>query len=103
VYIGLGDTRYVEVSSIKLGEWRHYAAVYAADGSSFTMYVNGVQEAKTEHTGEARPAVANINGEALTLGQGLTLPHFSAEPEPFMTQNTPQSAPNTPYHPLSNP
>ena len=32
VYIGLGDTRYVEVSSIKLGEWRHYAAVYAADG-----------------------------------------------------------------------
>ena len=28
-------------------------------------------EAKTEYTGEARPAVANINGEALTLGAYL--------------------------------
>jgi len=26
---------------------------------------------------------------AMGLGQGLTLVHFSAQPEPFLTQNTP--------------
>jgi len=28
--------------------------------------------------------------------QGLTLVHFSAQPEPFLTQNTPLTSPSTP-------
>jgi hypothetical protein len=45
-----------------------------------------------------------------TSWQGLTLVHFSAQPEPFLTQNTPQTPPETPLHsmtplkhPLNNP
>jgi hypothetical protein len=30
-------------------------------------------------------------------GQGLTLLHFSPQPEPFLTQNTPCTPTNTPY------
>jgi hypothetical protein len=29
-------------------------------------------------------------------GQGLTHVHFPAQPEPFLTQNAPQSPPNNP-------
>ena len=29
-------------------------------------------------------------------GQGLTLVHFSAQPQPFLTQNTPYTPPTTP-------
>ena len=40
-------------------------------------------------------------------GRGLTLVHFSAQPEPFLAQNTSQTPPHTPLtpiiHPLSNP
>ena len=36
--------------------------------------------------------------------QGLTLVHLSAQPEPFLTNNTPSTPPNTPYkHPLNTP
>jgi len=35
--------------------------------------------------------------------EGLTLVHFSAQPEPFLTQNTPQTPPATPCHPLIPP
>ena len=40
-----------------------------------------------------------------TERQGLTLVHFSAQPEPFLTKNTPYSyAPhNTPRHLLNTP
>jgi len=38
-----------------------------------------------------------------TSRQGLTLVHFSAQPEPFRTQNTPRIPPNTSLHPLHNP
>ena len=42
-----------------------------------------------------------------TMRQGLTLVHFSAQPELFLTQNTAYTSPNTPYipptHPLNNP
>jgi hypothetical protein len=34
---------------------------------------------------------------------GLTLVHFSAQPEPFLTQNTPQHPQNTPTQPKMNP
>ena len=33
-------------------------------------------------------------------GQGLTLVHFSAQPEPFLTQNTPYIHHVNPCHPL---
>jgi len=33
---------------------------------------------------------------AAATGQGLTLVHFTAEPEPFLTQNTPYTTPNIP-------
>ena len=36
-------------------------------------------------------------------GQGLTLVHFSTQPEPFLTQNTPSTTPNTAQHPLNAP
>jgi len=36
-------------------------------------------------------------------GRGLTLVHFSAQPQPFLTQNTPCTPLNTPYHPLPPP
>ena len=43
----------------------------------------------------------------LTADQGLTLVPFSAQLEPFLTQNTPQTPPKTSEHllntPLSNP
>jgi len=35
--------------------------------------------------------------------QGLTLFHFSAEPEPFLTRNTPCTPNNTAQHPIDNP
>jgi len=35
-------------------------------------------------------------GAAEDLGQGLTFPHFSAQPEPFLTQ---KHFLNTPYYP----
>jgi beta-phosphoglucomutase-like phosphatase (HAD superfamily) len=34
--------------------------------------------------------------ESEGMRQGLTLVHFSAQPEPLLTQNTPQTPPNTP-------
>ena len=34
-----------------------------------------------------------------TVRQGVTLVHFSAQPEPFLTQNTPQTSPHTPDAP----
>ena len=33
---------------------------------------------------------------AESYGQGLTLVHFSARPEPFLTQNTPRTSHDTP-------
>jgi hypothetical protein len=71
VYVGLGDTRIVSVPSPVVGTWTHYAAVYAADGSSFTMYVDGAAARTETFAGESRPAVANVNGEPLTLGGNL--------------------------------
>ena len=38
-----------------------------------------------------------------TCGQGLTLVHFSAQLEPFLTQNTPQTLPDAAYHILGVP
>jgi len=35
--------------------------------------------------------------------QGLTLVHFSAQPETFLTQNTSYILPSTPEHTLSTP
>jgi hypothetical protein len=34
-------------------------------------------------------------------GHGLTLVHYSGQPEPFLTHNTPSTPPNTPKHPLN--
>jgi dsDNA-specific endonuclease/ATPase MutS2 len=34
--------------------------------------------------------------ETARRGQGLTLVHFTPQPEPFMTQNTPYTPPGTP-------
>ena len=36
-------------------------------------------------------------------GQGLTLVHFSAQPEPLLTQNTPCTPPGTPSHSMTPP
>jgi len=35
--------------------------------------------------------------------QGLTLVHYSAQNEPFLTQKHTLNTPNTPYHPLNTP
>ena len=35
--------------------------------------------------------------------QGLTLVHFSAQLEPFLTQQHTLNTPNAPYHPLNTP
>jgi hypothetical protein len=35
--------------------------------------------------------------------QGLTLVHYSAQLEPFVTQKHTRHTPNTPYHPLNTP
>ena len=40
---------------------------------------------------------------AAPLEQGLTLVHFSAQPEPFLTQNTLRTTPDTPSYPLTHP
>ena len=45
------------------------------------------------------PAPGRPSGS--TVGQGLTLVHFSAQPEVFLTQNTPYTPPNTHNHPLN--
>ena len=36
----------------------------------------------------------------MDVRQGLTLVHFSAQPEPFLTPNKPLIPPDTPLHPL---
>jgi hypothetical protein len=36
-----------------------------------------------------------------TMGQGLTILHFSAHSEPFLAQDTPWATLNTPQHPLN--
>jgi len=42
-------------------------------------------------------AVSSAHGEVDTCHrQGLTLVHFSDQPEPLLTQNTPQTSPDTP-------
>ena len=38
-----------------------------------------------------------------TSNQGLTLVHVSAQPEPFLTQNTPQTPSNSQNHHLETP
>ena len=40
--------------------------------------------------------VTRVMKDATIAGQGLTLAHFPAQPEPFLTQNTPYTPPNTP-------
>ena len=35
--------------------------------------------------------------------QGLSLAHFSAQFEPFLTQTTPHTTPHAPQHPLKTP
>jgi len=35
--------------------------------------------------------------------QGLTLVHFLAQPEPFLTQKHTPNTPNTPFHPHTTP
>jgi len=39
--------------------------------------------------------------DAEDYGHGLTLVHFSAQPEPFLTQHTPQKPPDKPSHPIN--
>jgi len=48
----------------------------------------------------------SFDGDNSGHRQGRTLVHFSAQPEPFLTQNTPWTPPHPvtpPTHPLSNP
>ena len=42
-------------------------------------------------------------GPVLDLNQALTLVHFSAQPEPFLTQRHTLNTPNTPYQPTNTP
>jgi hypothetical protein len=48
-----------------------------------------------------------INSDSQVMGagggQGPTLVHFSAQPEPFLTQKHTLHTPDTPQHPLNNP
>jgi len=52
---------------------------------------------------EIPTAVKNTLFESCNHGQGLTLVHYSAQPEPFMAQNTPQTLPDAPRHPPHTP
>jgi hypothetical protein len=49
--------------------------------------------------------VSNTNNDSFELyyGQGLTLVHFSAQLEPFLTQNTPRTPPRYSECPLTPP
>jgi hypothetical protein len=55
----------------------------------------------------ADPLTASRSPPAAAAAERLILVHFSAQPEPFLTQNTPYTHPNTPStppnHPLKNP
>jgi hypothetical protein len=51
--------------------------------------------------GAGIPLPAAAAGES--EGHGLTLVHFSAQPEPFLTQNAPYMPPDTPQQPLNAP
>ena len=47
-------------------------------------------QSKIVKHGKKRNILAAASGFlAAAMGQGLTLVHFSAQPEPFLTQNTP--------------
>ena len=48
------------------------------------------------HTEDYGLNITTIPEVVETLRQGLTLAHFAAQPEPFPTQNTPQTNLNTP-------
>jgi hypothetical protein len=48
-------------------------------------------------------ADVGVGWSTFTLRQGLTLVHYSAQLEPFLTQKHTLHTPNTTYHPLNNP
>ena len=50
-----------------------------------------------------RPCIWSAESVSRALRQGPTLVHFSAQPEPFLTQNTPYTPRNTPWYSVNTP
>jgi hypothetical protein len=64
----------------------------------------GVLASHAADSEQQQAAVAAVaDNDAYNWGQGLTLVHYSAQPEPFFTQNTPKTPPANPCHPLNTP
>jgi len=51
---------------------------------------------EAEVAADAACSTSTVLVGTMTLTQGLTLVHFLAQPEPFLTQNEPCEPPNTP-------
>ena len=62
---------------------------------------------KMPHKGAAPEYLLGMGHAELTAlatdRQGLTLVHYSAQLEPFLTQKHTLNSPDTPYHPLNTP
>ena len=84
---------------VGLNSGRVYAPACRSTSEAKRARVNA--EAGTPAGGEVGPLDSEI--ACAPWLWGLTLVHFSALPEPFLTQNTPYLAPNTPKHPLNTP
>jgi hypothetical protein len=79
------------------------AAEAHGGGLEAQLEAGGAVEVFEGHDGEGAPAVAAAHAEPghaaaaePAAEQGLTLVHTSAQPEPFLTQNTPSTCPDTP-------
>ena len=71
-----------ETAQIELRSGRVYAPATAALAAAAAL-------AATDEVAAAAAAAVPVAAAASATVQGLTLVHFSAQPEPFLTQNTP--------------
>ena len=63
----------------------------------------GAPEAASAPTYWYRYSPGSVDSRLFTTNQRLTLLHYSAQREPFLTQKHTRNTPNTPYHPLDTP
>ena len=75
--------------------------------SAFVSIAHSMVGNQTVYDSLAHSIVGNLShgtfGAVVNPQAGLTLVHFSAQPEPFLTPNRPHTPHNTTKHPLNTP
>ena len=80
--------RYMKVGDVVSVRACHFNEAGVAETASWSFAKYGDKFGAGHATVEVRGVI--------TQRQGLALVHFSAQPEPFLTQNTPSTPRNTP-------